>query len=81
MIRQLMPPKLSSHYEGVFGELLAIAAAEYRPTRKLSVFWPLCGHDFGLRSPRLMVVGRAVNGWVGSGSHSTRSLRRAQWLR
>lgn len=54
---------LSAEYERLYDEVLNSAAGQPSFRGKLAVFWPMCGAKFASSAPRLMVVGRAVNGW------------------
>lgn len=60
-----MPMHLSAAYEGLFDELLALAA-DWRPRRgtvpDLTACWTACGNDY-VPGKGLLVLGRATNGF------------------
>ena len=54
--------RLSAEYESAYGRLLAaLAVAPGIEPSALTAFWPMVGHSF---DRGLLVVGRAVNGWM-----------------
>ena len=59
-----MPTRtLSADYQATYERLLAAVAARPRiEPPELVGFWPMVGHAY---SGELLVIGRAVNGWIG----------------
>jgi hypothetical protein len=55
--------RLSSGYEVAYRELLGRVARtpSLEPEMRMAIFWPMVGHRY---DGDLMVIGRAVNGWV-----------------
>jgi hypothetical protein len=53
---------LSLDYEATYGRLLVeLGTATRVEPPELTAFWPMVGHKY---TGNLMVVGRAVNGWI-----------------
>ena len=56
-----MQRQLSADYASLYERLLArVASAAPAQSHRLTSFWPMCGERY---DGRLMVIGRAVNGW------------------
>jgi hypothetical protein len=58
-----MPIQFSDRYQNTFSRLLESVGSRKRPAKgEMTALWPMCGHRY---DGRLLIVGRAPNGWEG----------------